>query len=68
MAKILLAPKCTAGESGELCRIEPSPKYSMLPSTQSGVAGNKKGMALEAIRCSMVMSCNSARRPGRFHA
>ena len=63
---ILWAPRCIADDSGEICRIEPSPKYSRRPSTHSGVAGNRKGMALEAIRCSMVSGWNSARRPGRF--
>ena len=43
-----------AGDSGELWRIEPSPKNSRRPSTHSGVDGNRKGMALEAIRCSIV--------------
>ena len=47
-------------------RMEPSPKYSRRPSTHRGVAGNRNGMALDAIRCSMVRGWNSARRPGRF--
>ena len=59
------APSCKAGASGETWRIEPSPKYSRRPSTHSGVAGNRNGIALDAIRCSMVSGWNSARRPVR---
>ena len=67
IAKIRSAPSCTAEDKGEIWRIEPSPKNSMPPSTQRGVDGKMKGMALDAIRCSMVMGCCSARRPGRLH-
>jgi hypothetical protein len=54
-----------AGDSGDTWRIDPSPKNSRRPSTHSAVAGNRNGMALDAIRCSMVRGWNSERRPGR---
>ena len=60
-------PGAWPGDSGETWRIEPSPKNSRRPSTHSGVAGKRNGIALEAIRCSIVSGWNSARRPGRFH-
>ena len=65
--RILRAPRCIAGESGEICRMEPSPKNSRCPSTHKAVAGNRNGMALEAIKCSMLICVNSERRPGRLH-
>ena len=61
------APTWMAGDSGDSWRMEPSPKCSRCPSTHSGTDGNRNGMALEAIRCSMVIGWNSARRPGRRH-
>jgi hypothetical protein len=59
------APKWMAGDSGESWRMEPSPKCSLWPSTHSGTDGNRNGMALDAIKCSIVMGWKVARRPGR---
>ena len=42
------APRCRAGLTGAICRMEPSPKYSRLMRT----AGKMKGSADDAIKCS----------------
>ena len=61
------APRCTAGEIGAAWRIEPSPKYSMRPSTVSATAGKTNGIADEASRWAMVISSRTAMRCERVH-
>ncbi len=51
-----------AGASGAVWRMEPSPKYSVAPSSGSGVAGKMKGMAEEASRCACVIWAAAALR------
>jgi hypothetical protein len=55
------APRWITGLIGASWRIEPSPKYSRLMRT----AGNTKGIALEASRCSTL---SSVRTPTRWAA
>src|SRR5674476_383481 len=54
-----------AAAIGADCRIEPSPKYWICPSSLSGMAGKTKGIADEAIRCVRVMRSCTARRSER---
>ena len=45
------APRCSAGLTGAIWRIEPSPKNSRF----TLYAGKRKGIALDAMRCSTRM-------------
>jgi hypothetical protein len=45
-----------AGDRGETCRMDPSPKNSGRPAASKRVDGNRNGIALDAIRCSGVMT------------
>ena len=64
--RMRVAPRCTAGDIGADCRIDPSPKYSVTPSKGKGTAGKTNGIAAEASRCGTVMGPRTATRCERF--
>jgi hypothetical protein len=63
ITRIRSAPRWIAGLIGASWRIEPSPKYSRWMRT----AGNRNGMALEAIRWSRPMTEGTPIRWVRRH-
>ena len=63
MTSTLVAPRCSAGLSGAIWRIEPSPKYSRL----IAVAGKMNGIAAEASRCLISIRAGVPTRPVRRH-
>ena len=56
------APRCTAGDSGAVCRMLPSPNQPCEPAASSAVAGKTKGMADDASRCACVNRVCTATR------
>ena len=61
------APRWMAGDSGAVCRIEPSPYQPACPSPSTRVGGKMNGMADEASRCCCVMAVGTAMRCWRSH-
>jgi hypothetical protein len=53
-----------AGDSGAVCRIEPSPYQPACPSPSTRVAGKTNGMADDASRCVCVMAVGTDTRCG----
>jgi hypothetical protein len=60
--RIRSAPKCTAGEIGAACRIDPSPQYSMWSTMFSATAGNTNGIADDASKCWTLIESRTAMR------
>ena len=58
------APRCSAGAVGAICRIAPSPKYSL----PIGVGGNTNGIALDASRCGTPIAARTPMRCERSHS